>query len=466
MISAKTQRIKYVLGDLVSVSLGWLAFNVFRYGYSPLALRVAGFPTLKDYLCSPTLVMAQFFVPVCCVLIFVLSGYYNRVFLKSRIQELSTTFYSMWVCILAIFFVFLVNDAIEDRMASYEMFMVLALSLFLPCYIVRLCVTTHANRLVHSGKWGFNTLLIGPKRATDILKKKIEAQRISNGYRIVVCVNGHSSLNLLRKVCKEKDIRYIIIANGGDTVDAEPRLYDLLLRLYPLDLPILATVDTKGLLMNRALLSNISGVPLMDMTTFSLGDYEQNIKRLTDIVLSVLALIVASPLMLVVALLIKRDSKGGVIYSQIRMGRHGREFRIYKFRTMCLTAEADGVPHLSCNNDSRVTRIGHFLRKYRIDELPQFYNVLKGDMSIVGPRPERPYYVQQLQAIAPYYAILHCVRPGLTSLGMVKFGYASSLEQMIRRLDFDILYVKNMSLLNDLKIIIYTVRTVLTGKGV
>jgi lipopolysaccharide/colanic/teichoic acid biosynthesis glycosyltransferase len=166
----------------------------------------------------------------------------------------------------------------------------------------------------------------------------------------------------------------------------------------------------------------------------------------------------------VIALAVKREKSGSVIYSQERIGYHKHPFKIYKFRTMRADAEADG-PSLSSDKDSRVTRVGRFLRKYRLDELPQFFNVLRGDMSLVGPRPEREYYIRQIVAKAPYYNLVHQVRPGITSWGMVKYGYATTVDQMIERLQYDLLYLDNISLQVDLKILFHTVNTVLTGKG-
>ena len=132
---------------------------------------------------------------------------------------------------------------------------------------------------------------------------------------------------------------------------------------------------------------------------------------------------------------------------------------------MIVDSEPDGIPQLTKDNDLRITKIGKFLRKYRIDEIPQFWNVIKGEMSIVGPRPEREYFINQIMQKAPYYALLHQIRPGITSMGMVKYGYASTIEEMLERLKFDIIYIENMSLVTDMKIIIYTIKTVITGKG-
>jgi lipopolysaccharide/colanic/teichoic acid biosynthesis glycosyltransferase len=172
------------------------------------------------------------------------------------------------------------------------------------------------------------------------------------------------------------------------------------------------------------------------------------------------------PVYLVVAILIKLDTHGPVFYTQERVGLHNKPFRIFKFRTMVENAENNSVPQLSDSDDPRVTKVGRVLRKYRIDELPQFFNVLRGDMSLVGPRPERQYYINKILERMPSYSLLHQVRPGITSMGMVKFGYARDVDEMVARLRFDLIYLENMSIINDLKIMVYTVKIVFTGKGV
>ena len=203
----------------------------------------------------------------------------------------------------------------------------------------------------------------------------------------------------------------------------------------------------------------------MDVTGNNFLPIEQNIKFFMDKTLSLFFLVVLSPLFLYIAYRVKRDSPGSVFFGQERIGYRGKPFTIYKFRTMYLNAEERG-PLLSSENDCRVTPFGRVMRKYRLDELPQFWNVLKGDMSLVGPRPERRYFIDQIVEKAPFYYLLHNVRPGITSLGMVKYGYAENVDQMIERLKYDILYYENMSLMMDITILIYTVKTVFTGKGI
>ena len=224
------------------------------------------------------------------------------------------------------------------------------------------------------------------------------------------------------------------------------------------------TPDLHGMFGLRPKISQVSAEPVVDITNARISQAAINFKRAGDIVVSALSLIVLSPVLAAIAIAVKSDSKGPVLYRQERIGLHKKPFMINKFRTMRTDAENAG-PALSRENDPRITRLGHFLRKYRLDELPQFWNVLIGDMSLVGPRPEREYYIRQIIERHPAYSLIHQVRPGITSWGMVKYGYASTIDQMLERLEYDLLYIENVSLGVDLKILFYTISTVVTGKG-
>jgi len=203
---------------------------------------------------------------------------------------------------------------------------------------------------------------------------------------------------------------------------------------------------------------------LIALKTSPISPWQEHVKRVVDVLGAAIVLILCTPLFLILAIGVKMSSPGPIFYQQERIGRWGIPFAIYKFRTMIAAAEPDG-PMLTVVDDARVTAFGRYLRKWRLDELPQLINVLKGDMSLVGPRPERPYYAQQLTKLQPKYALIYQVRPGITSWGQVKYGYASTLDEMIQRFRYDLLYMEHMSLFLDFRILLYTVAVVAGGKG-
>jgi sugar transferase (PEP-CTERM system associated) len=200
-------------------------------------------------------------------------------------------------------------------------------------------------------------------------------------------------------------------------------------------------------------------------TGFSRGGYAMAFKRLTDLLFSTVGLIVSLPVMLVIAALVRLTSPGPALFRQTRVGLNGRHFEVLKFRTMRQDAEVDGIARWAQQDDPRVTSVGKFLRIYRLDELPQFINVIRGDMSFIGPRPERPEFVSQILQVEPLYDERHTLRPGLTGWAQVCYPYGSNLEDAIRKLEYDLFYLKNVSFLFDMAIIFQTVKIVLWGRG-
>ena len=198
---------------------------------------------------------------------------------------------------------------------------------------------------------------------------------------------------------------------------------------------------------------------------FNQGAFRTFVKRVFDIFCATLLFLVATPIMAVTALLIKLESRGPVFYRQERVGQNGRSFLVTKFRSMRTDAAKDGKPRWASANDDRITRVGHIIRRLRIDELPQIFNVLKGEMSLVGPRPERPYFVEQLTTKIPFYAVRHSVKPGVTGWAQVRYAYGATVEDSQEKLQFDLYYVKNHTLFLDLVVLLETVGVVLTGKG-
>ena len=472
MISTAQQRTRYIIGDILSSVVAWSVFNVARYYVGVTAMQ--GFGSLKSFLTSDMVLLGDIFFPLMMVLVYVLSGFYNEVFRKSHVQNLITTFFSSVTNTIVIFFIALINDVILDhRGTNYELLLILLSVLFVITFLVRFFITKHSNERFASGEWKYNAIIVGADAKAVNFGRQLTSESTNLGYNIVgyVPVDGNAvgtgvptyTFEDLETVCNKNDVKELIVVPPDNNVVSS---MNILNKLYTLGLPIKVSPDIYTILVGKMRLTSLRGEPLVDISSCGMSEFEKNMKRLFDILASALTLVVLSPVLLIVGLVVKRDSKGDAIYKQTRVGRHRKEFTIYKFRTMVADAEANGQPALSSENDRRITKVGHVLRKYRIDELPQFWNVLKGDMSLVGPRPERKYFVSQIVKIAPLYSLLYQVRPGITSMGMVKYGYACNVGEMVERFRYDLLYLENMSIANDIKILIYTVKIVFTGKGI
>ena len=476
MISARLQRLKYIAGDYISSNIAMLLYNCARFYFGENRILSQGFTSLGSFLSSENVILGQLLFPIAMMGIYYLSGYYTEAFRKSRMQELVQTLTSSFVSALMVFFIAIINDLVSERTYSYELILLFLVINFVTVYTFRLTTTSIASKKIMCGEWKFNTLIIGAgKKAVNFANKMANSPN-NLGYNIVgmvaipgeqVTVNARYPVYLISDiadVCARCDIKELIVIPPRH--DAK-MILNTVNTLFPLNLPVKIMPDIYNILVSRVRLSDFHGEPLVDISGSNMGHGAANAKRVIDCLLASLSLIILAPFLIFIAFRIKTESKGGIIYKQERIGLRNKAFIIYKFRTMYPNAEEGGIPRLSSgDNDSRITPFGKFMRKYRIDELPQFWNVLKGDMSIVGPRPERQYYIDQIIKKAPSYTLLHQVRPGITSMGMVKFGYAKNVEEMIERMKYDLIYLENMSLLNDLKIMAYTVETVITGRGI
>ncbi|MDR1880674.1 MAG: sugar transferase [Tannerellaceae bacterium] len=466
-MNKRKQAAKYMISDFLSAFVGWALFNAFRYAEVASYL---GFSTLKDYLLNTKVLEGQLLIPLFWLVLYYFSGYYNRPFGKSRIGEFFTTLITVTIGVTLLFFILILNDLPRSFRTYYELYFMLLLLQFTFTYTLRLTITQLGIRKIRNREWALNVLIIGA--GSKAIHMAGELYRL--GYAIAGFIPEErdapvgvdpslvlGTLESLPGIIASGVVDELVVA--PESPDSE-KMLAILYSLYPYALPIKLLAD-KSNLFSKVKIKTIHGVPLIDVTDNNFSPFEKNLKLFMDKALSALVLTLFSPLFLYIAWRVKRDSPGPVFFKQERIGYMGKPFIMYKFRTMYEGSENRG-PLLSYENDSRVTPFGRVMRKYRLDEWAQFWNVLKGDMSIVGPRPERRYFIERIVKKAPYYYLLHNVRPGITSWGMVKYGYAGDVDAMVERLEYDMLYYENMSLALDMTILLYTAKTVLTGKGI
>ncbi|MEI3118738.1 MAG: sugar transferase [Parabacteroides johnsonii] len=459
---------KYILSDFVSASVAWLLFNILRYEI--LFIINEGTDSLLDYLQYPGVLTGQIVIPFFWLVLYYFSGYYNKPFGKSRLTELFSTFITVLIGTIFVFFALLLDDIPRSINIYYRLFFGMFGLQFFITYIPRLLITQSGVRKIKNREWAMNVLIVGAgekaiRIAHDLYRLGYDiCGFVSEDERIPVKADRNQVLGTVEDIpvlMEKENVDEIVLAVESKN---NKMLLGILYSLYRYKRPIKVLADRFNML-SKIQLRTIRGIPLVDVTDNNFSPAGQNIKFFLDKVSSAVALLLLSPLFVYIAWRVKRDSPGPVFFRQERIGYLGQPFWMYKFRTMYVNAEENG-PSLSSEDDPRVTPFGRVMRKYRLDELPQFWNVLKGDMSLVGPRPERKYFIDEIVKTAPYYYLLHNVRPGITSLGMVKYGYAASVDKMVERMEYDILYYENMSLTLDLTILIYTVKTVVTGKGI
>ncbi|MEP7318304.1 MAG: sugar transferase, partial [Panacibacter sp.] len=449
----------YIISDIVASVIVWISLGLQRrYLLNEEPQTLSGLFTHDGFFIQSLIMVVIFWLSIYSVI-----GSYNKsLYKKSRLAELTVTFIESFIGSIILLFVLFLNDSEQNYSYFYRTFFMLLFMQTVVVFAGRLIFLSIAKSHINAGKFSFNTLIIGNSpKACDVFKEIKKAHEAS-GFNIVGFVAAEKmqkgglakwlqcfgSIDEMENIIHEKKIQRVIIALDKTEADQTEIIIS---RLSEKDVEVKMVPETFQILSGAVKTENILGAVLIDIDTGLMPEWQRNVKRLLDVLISFCAFVLLSPLLLFAALKTKFSSPGNIIFSQERIGYRGKPFIIHKFRSMYVDAEKNG-PALSSENDPRITKWGRFMRKWRIDELPQLWNIFIGEMSFVGPRPERKFYIDQLNQCTPYYRYLLKVKPGLTSWGMVQFGYASAVDEMIERMKYDLVYIENISLLLDFKI--------------
>jgi len=455
--------ILFIISDWLVASLVWGLFFYFRKTW----IEQKAFEVDQNF------VIGSILVPVLWLLIYYLQGSYHEVRRMYRLKILNLTFFGSLIGTVLIFFVLILDDTVSNYQMYYYSFGLLFSLQFLFSVLIRLILGTVLISFLRKAGSGFRTVIIGGiEKAVGILNDLMNQKWCINTMVGYININGSDRLldnkldylghcDNLEILIRNHKVEEIIIAIESSDHN---RIQKIITRIQDGRVKIKILPDMYELLSGSLKMTDIYGALLLQIVDDSMPIWQQALKRAMDLMISLLALILLIPLYITCALAVKFSSSGPIFYLQDRVGLDGRVFKIIKFRTMYLNSEESG-PQLSSTNDSRITKAGSFMRKTRLDEFPQFINVILGHMSLVGPRPERQFYIDQIMDLAPQYVHLTKVRPGITSWGQVKYGYAENVEQMLDRMKFDLLYLKNRSIALDIKIMFYTIAIVLKAKG-
>ena len=470
-MNSRRQHIITILIDVLTINLAYLAYYVFR-------VRSGWIP----YSIEPELFLPMMFICMYWLIWFGLFGLYRLWYEQSRIDEILTIGRSTIVGALILFFLIFLDDTTSETIVQSRL-LILGYWTALTFLVIigRLAQRFVQRKLLIAGVGLRNTIIVGwSDKAFRLCDMVLKYPAL--GYKVIGFVKTGAKVDSTLRVKENtyqkipilgsiQDVSHLIkkhtiheVLIGLDTTE-HSQLIEIMRQCDSVDVGMKIMPDLYDIVSGQARISSLYGLPLMDVRPQLMKPWEEVAKRVLDILFSLSVLIIGFPLWILIAFLIKVDSTGPMFYRQTRVGRNGRHFKILKFRSMRTDAEKHSGPVWAGKNDPRVTRLGRLLRKAHLDELPQFVNVLIGDMSLVGPRPERPFFVDKITKEVPLYNHRHRVRPGITGWAQVKHKYDENMEDVRAKIKYDLFYIENLSWRMDLKIIFNTLYVIIAGKG-
>lgn len=461
----------YIFSDLIAAAIVWTLFYIYRkviiesYIFeSPIPLQLG-----IKFLISILL------IPIFWLLIYYFTGYYNNIPRKTRLEDVVNTLIHSVIGVSLLFFIVILDDTIASYKTYYQSLFVLFLLQFFIVLAFRLLITSSVIHQKIKGKIWFRTLFVGRAEMVFQLWKELNTKYIGHGHIVLGYIPVNNGENIEFSEMPElgtiNDLHEIIIEQNIDDViivlnESDGNILKMVMKsINSSNVIVKVNPELYSLVKGNINISSLFQYPLIQINNYLLSPVQVAVKKAIDIFISIVGIVLSLPICVVLCILIKLTSKGSILYSHERIGRFGKPFYLYKFRSMYSNAEENG-PQLATKNDIRITSIGKFMRRLRLDEIPNLINVLKGDMSLVGPRPERRFYIDQIVELAPEYKQLLKVKPGVTSWGQVKYGYAENVNEMIRRMRYDLLYIENISIYVDIQILARTIIIVFQGKGV
>jgi exopolysaccharide biosynthesis polyprenyl glycosylphosphotransferase len=465
-MSKAKEKLILLLIDFLTINAAWVLYYFIRIRSGWIALYVA-----EPELWGPLAVLYVYWL-----LLFFFFGLYRSWYAHSRFDEFATLFKTVTFGTLVLFFIVFVDDtATRSPVHSRLLILIYWFVLLIVVGTGRMAVRSFQRRLLEAGIGLRNSLIVGwSDKARELFDMVNRYPAL--GYRVMGFIRTDDSsgpgehqgvpvlgnVQMIRKVIAENDVKEVLIALESGEHD---KLLRVIERCDSQQIGLKIVPDLYDIISGQARTNQIYGFPLIEIMPQLMPAWEKSAKRLIDIVVCLLILLLFLPLSILIAILIRLESNGPIFYIQDRVGKNGRIFKMLKFRSMYHEAEKHSGPVWANRRDPRVTKVGRIIRKAHFDEVPQLVNVLQGDMSLVGPRPERPYFVEQLSREIPIYYRRLRVRPGLTGWAQVKYKYDESVDDVRVKLRYDLFYIENMSLRMDMKILLTTIYTVILGKG-